>query len=252
MINSAEGKLESIQSVPLLYRRLFKKDYDFFDMLELSPLFMRKVGGIELRTFFMKAEVCNYCVKLPCEGVKIQSVTDGRALDWWGLSIDQNIAEELVINYELPAKHGEFSRPNDFEQPKAPVFIAQIGEHVVKRGTGNFVDFSYEGDKLYFNFEHGKMVDIIYRDIAKDKDGYPMIPEKAVEAFAYYLNFLEMQVAFNEQRANGQQMDFAIQQKNQAIAQARCPSAISDNEMDELFNVLLSSGRKRTDTPYHP
>lgn len=251
MINNAEGKLESLQSVPLLYKRLFKKDYDFFDVLELSPLLMRKLGGLEQRTFLMKAEVQSYCLDLPCHNVKIQAVTDGKPLDFYGLSWEQNIAEQLIINYNLPDKHSEFSRPNDFEQPKAPTFIAVAGEKVVSRAVGNYVDFEHRDGKLFFNFENG-MVDVIYRDIAKDSEGYPLIPEKAVEAFAYYLNYLEVQADFNNGMANGQQVQFAYQQKERAIAQARTPSAVSDNEMDALLNTLLSSARKKPNTPHRP
>jgi hypothetical protein len=249
MKNTAINQKVSIGLVPITYSRLFGEEVAIDQVLAFADHIMRETGTIGNKTMLMRVKVRERKVGLPCGTFAVDSVTYSKPFQW-----DTPISYDLegrsaLINYIVPhPMYNGYALDINTITDKEP-FIAEEDQMPVSAPVGNYVDFEHDGDKLIFNFDN-KYVDVVFRIIPLDKDGYPYLTEKAVMAFAYWLNFVNVQRKYFKKQADPNMLQIAEEMAKNHIAKARTPDALSKNEIDSLLNVMTSMNRKFYNTPF--
>lgn len=245
-MNQASAALYSVREVPLLYKRLFRKELDFYDMVELLPLILKKTGSIGTKDFLFKGTAENFVLDMPCPIHAIKHVSDSRPISWYNSYI---IGREALINYRVDQSGNIGAYNPDATQSEdiggETTALYEVNKNVFTAPLGRMIDFTNDNNTcLHFNFKSIK-VDVLYTGTVVDADGYPKVPDKTLEAIAHYMNYIDVRAKYNLKQADANQHALAEREKNQALAQARTPDALSVNEMDDLLNVLTSWNRKR-------
>lgn len=221
----------------MLYKRLFGEELDFYDMLELSPLVLKKTGTMAVKAFMFRGRVKDFRLELPCNVYAIKYVCTSRPKSWY----DRFIAgeESILVNYDV--KH--LNADPTYQEPVATVY--EVNRNVFSHALGDLIDFENEGNKC-LHFNHKELdVDVLYVYTPMDQDGYPRIPEKTLEAIAHYCWYVKVRQDFYKGRATGDMLRLAQDEKDVAISQGRTPDFLSDNERDDILNVLTSSNKKQ-------
>src|SRR5690606_22047282 len=123
--------------------------------------------------------------------------------------------------------------------------LYEINKNVFTKPLGLMIDHENVHNKC-LKFNHKTLdVDVLYYGVKLDQDGYPMVLEKSAEALAAYMNHIEIRKRFFMRQATVDQEQIARNDRDSAIAQARTPSSISQNEIDMLLNSMTSSNRKK-------
>jgi hypothetical protein len=235
-MNEASDQLYPAEQALPLYKRLFKKELDFYDMVEMLPIILRRTGTIATKDFLYKSTITDFKVDLPCNVYAIESVHFSMPYSFYKayLGIERNVLK----NYDLP----------DFMDNKTSdevVEIYEFNKNLINTPLGKKIDFNNENnDALKFDFNNVE-VDIIYIGTVTDKEGVPMVPYKTLEAICYFMHFLDVQADFYRQLAPMYMKQSAEQDSDNALARARTPDFISDNQMDAILNTMTSFNRKK-------
>ena len=244
-----------MRSVPLLYKRLFGEELDFFNMLELAAYVLRQCGGIATESYLTIGKIENHRLKLPCPIYAVKSVTTAtNHFDY--LRFQGLYPHNLLINYNLP----DVLRAPEVEEASDRFTEAEHGnagpgvpeKYFVNKVKGHFVDFHNENNHcLFFPHAQGE-VEVVFTTTDLDDEGYPTISESLQMAIAYYCYFVKQQQRFFRREIDGNMFSWIDQEKGRKIAQARSPLAVSDNELDDMLEMMLSHNRKTLRTPYLP
>ena len=118
---------------------------------------------------------------------------------------------------------------------------------------GKFIKYWQEGNRLKLadRFAH---VNILYKGVVTDDDGLPLLNEKELDAIAVFCAYTStFKAALVTKDAATMQLSQILELKWKSLcSQARVPSNISQNEMDEILNVSTSWDRKRFGRSYKP
>lgn len=245
MQNNNQYKLYSLQAVLPMYRRLFGKEADLYDMLELAPYVLREGGGYKMGTYLTKSTVTDNEVKLPCELDKIRSVTLSYPLTYY-FATPTILAQENIVS----GITNTFSTQNTEDFPNRITsinsWLLDYNKNTITGSLGPLIDFKWE-DKETISFNStGMDVDIIYDTVLVDEeDGYPVTDDKTLTALAYYMNYVDVQKMFFQKLADGNMFNMALQLKDKHMAKARSGHGFTDNELDKIMNVMTSFNRKR-------
>lgn len=231
----------------MLCKRLFGDEIDFWDMMELAPLILRQTGfAMEYKLF--QGTVAVHKMDLPCDVHAIEHVCATRPQSWYDAYIEGTAATRLV-NYRVDQSGNlgiynesatNFNSINDNSVTtyvvNSKVFSKPLGAMLSHKNVNN--------ECLYFNFE-SIAVDVLYVSLLKDADGYLKLTEKAFEALAHYMHYIHIRKKFNMKEASGDQVTLAKEEMERAVAHARTPNAMSQNEIDDILNVFTSWNKKR-------
>lgn len=245
-MNSGSEVFHSIKEIPLLCKRLFELEVDFFDMLELVPLILRKTGSMAIRAKLYKGKVKDHHLELPCDVYGIKHVSSSKPVSWYGGTEVQSTA---LVNYRVDQSGnlGAFNPDATQYELVNPVLVNTyvVNKHVFTQPLGPMIPFVNDQNKcLRFNFKEID-VDVLYVEMLRDDEGFPKVPEKTLEAIAYYMHYLKVRIDFFKKSATKDQEQTAKGDMEQAVAQARTPSFLSQNEIDDMLNVLTSFNKKR-------
>ncbi len=247
-MNQAVGKLYSVKDVPMIYKREFGEDLNFYDMLEMVDHILIMCGSIAPKYYLFKGTVADFELNLPCNVYAIKHVTNSKPTSWYsGWLLGQDI--NALINYRVDqsGNHGHFNEDattEDEDQDDVPK-VYEINKNIFSEPLGELIDFENDNNCcLKFNWRE-KEVDVLYRGKVLDSSGYPMVPEKTLRAIAYYMWYVNIRKKFNMRQADGNMLAVARDEKDIRIAQARTPEALSQNEVDDLLNAATSFNRKR-------
>lgn len=110
---------------------------------------------------------------------------------------------------------------------------------------GKLVGYRELGDKIYFKDKYPE-INILYKGIYADEDGLPYINHKEANAIATYCAYAEMFKRGLMTKDSGTIQLAAMLKKEwlRACDQARVPDYISQNQMDEVLNIMSSWDRK--------
>lgn len=246
-MNQSDAQLFSIQEIPMLYKRLFKKELDFYDMAELLPTIFTFIG-IPAKPYLYKGTIANFELDLPCGVSSIKHVSDSKPVSWYS-SFVMGKEPSILMNYRVDqsGNYGIYNinATNSETLGVETTGVYEVNKNIYSAPLGRMIDFSNDDNKtLRFNFKE-LAVDVLYVGIQVDTDGYPKVSQKALNAIAHYMNFIDVRWKYNLKQADINMATLAENDKNKAIAQARTPNSISQNEMDDLLNVLTSSNRKK-------
>ena len=117
---------------------------------------------------------------------------------------------------------------------------------VMKQATGYFKkccgtpSYSIKGRYIYTTFKSGK-VDVAYRAIPVDDDGFPKIPDTPVflNALELYIKWRRFINLFDQQKINLQILQYAEKDYSAAVAQLNSEMALPNYaEMENITNMI--------------
>lgn len=213
-------------------------DVDINDMDTLIEIGLIAYGFIGNKSTQLKAEIVNVnkngLVKLPCKVDLIEAITYPNVEDWNYTSNVKNFGDFNSFNIEQYIERSK--------QSIDPLYI-----------SGHYVKYRREGDYIYVN-EPIEQVCILYHTEQLDEDDLPLINDKEAIAIADYIAYT---VKYKEALRSNNSAVFQMAQtiKKQWMIHcdaARVPEYVSQNEVNDLLDVMSSHNRKVHGRSYKP
>ena len=126
------------------------------------------------------------------------------------------------------------------------VILVKGGCEVLKQNTGVFKfpctqpSYNVKGRYIYTTFKEGK-VEVAYRAIPTDDDGFPMIPDTPVflNALELYIKWRTFIVLFDQQKISPAILQYTEKDYSAAVAQLNSEMALpSYAEMENITNMI--------------
>lgn len=214
-------------------------DIDINDMDTLIEIGLVAYGFIGNKNTSLNSEIVNVdpksgLVKLPCKADLVEAITFPYAEDWNRTSNVKNYGDFNSLNIEQYIERSKVTRD--------PLYI-----------SGRYVKYRREGNYIYVT-ENVEQVCVLYHTEQLDDDDLPLINDKEAIAIADYIAYT---VKYKEAlRSNNQavfQMAQIIKKQWQIHCDAaRVPEYVSQNEVDDLLEVMSSANRKVHGRSYKP
>ena len=213
-------------------------DVDINDMDTLIEIGLIAYGFIGNKSTQLKAEIVNVnkngLVKLPCKVDLIEAITYPNVEDWNYTSNVKNFGDFNSFNIEQYIERSK--------QSIDPLYI-----------SGHYVKYRREGDYIYVN-EPIEQVCVLYHTEQLDEDDLPLINDKEAIAIADYIAYT---AKYKEALKSNNQAVFQMAQtiKKQWLIHcdaARVPEYVSQNEVNDLLDVMSSHNRKVHGRSYKP
>ena len=213
-------------------------DIDINDMDTLIEIGLIAYGFIGNKSTQLKAEIVNVnkngLVKLPCKVDLIEAITYPNVEDWNYTSNVKNFGDFNSFNIEQYIERSK--------QSIDPLYI-----------SGHYVKYRREGDYIYVN-EPIEQVCVLYHTEQLDEDDLPLINDKEAIAIADYIAYT---IKYKEALKSNNQAVFQMAQtiKKQWLIHcdaARVPEYVSQNEVNDLLDVMSSHNRKVHGRSYKP
>ena len=213
-------------------------DVDINDMDTLIEIGLIAYGFIGNKSTQLKAEIVNVnkngLVKLPCKVDLIEAITYPKVEDWNYTSNVKNFGDFNSFNVEQYIERSK--------QSIDPLYI-----------SGHYVKYRREGDYIYVN-EPIEQVCVLYHTEQLDEDDLPLINDKEAIAIADYIAYT---IKYKEALKSNNQAVFQMAQtiKKQWLIHcdaARVPEYVSQNEVNDLLDVMSSHNRKVHGRSYKP
>lgn len=173
-------------------------------------------------------------VKLPCKADLVEAITYPNIEDWNYTSNIKNFGDFNSLNVE---QYIEKSK-----QSVDPLYI-----------SGRLVNYRREGNYIYVT-EKVDSVCVLYHTESLDEDDLPLINDKEAVAIADYIAYtVKYKEALRTNNSAVFQMAQTIKKQWQIHCDAaRVPEYVSQNEMNDLLEVLSSHNRKVHGRSYKP
>ena len=213
-------------------------DVDINDMDTLIEIGLIAYGFIGNKSTQLKAEIVNVnkngLVKLPCKVDLIEAITYPNVEDWNYTSNVKNFGDFNSFNIEQYIERSK--------QSIDPLYI-----------SGHYVKYRREGDYIYVN-EPIEQVCVLYHTEQLDEDDLPLINDKEAIAIADYIAYT---VKYKEALRSNNSAVFQMAQtiKKQWLIHcdaARVPEYVSQNEVNDLLDVMSSHNKKVHGRSYKP
>lgn len=213
-------------------------DVDINDMDTLIEIGLIAYGFIGNKSTQLKAEIVNVnkngLVKLPCKVDLVEAITYPNVEDWNYTSNVKNFGDSNSFNIEQYIERSK--------QSIDPLYI-----------SGHYVKYRREGDYIYVN-EPIEQVCVLYHTEQLDEDDLPLINDKEAIAIADYIAYT---VKYKEALRSNNSAVFQMAQtiKKQWMIHcdaARVPEYVSQNEVNDLLDVMSSHNRKVHGRSYKP
>lgn len=198
-------------------------DEELYDTFGFSA--WNKIGNKDYRTYLTKIyPECDseggWSVYKPCNLDAIEAIT---------LNFESAQETSPVINHAGAITHP--IEQNIEAQKRMP-------NHLYI--PGKLVKYKELGDKIYFT-EPFKELNLLYRGLYTDEDGYPYLNNKEVEAIAAYcaysVHFKNGIMSKDSQEL--QLAQFLKKEWQRACDAARVPESISQNTMNEILDTFV-------------
>lgn len=173
-------------------------------------------------------------VKLPCKADLVEAITYPNIEDWNYTSNIKNFGDFNSLNVE---QYIEKSK-----QSVDPLYI-----------SGRLINYRREGNYIYVT-EKVDSVCVLYHTESLDEDDLPLINDKEAVAIADYIAYtVKYKEALRTNNSAVFQMAQTIKKQWQIHCDAaRVPEYVSQNEMNDLLEVLSSHNRKVHGRSYKP
>ena len=214
-------------------------DVDVSDMDTLIEIGLVAYNFIGNKNTELKYEVVSVdhrtgLVDLPCKADLIEAITHPEVEDWNYTSNTKNGGDFNSLNVEQYVEKSKQSRDS--------LYV-----------SGRFIQHRREGNYIYVN-EKINAVGILYHSEILDEDDLPLINDKEALAIADYIAYtVKYKEALRTNNAAGFQMAQYI--KKQWLIHcdaARVPEYVSQNDMDDLLDVMSSHNKKVHGRSYKP
>ena len=214
-------------------------DIDINDMDTLIEIGLIAYGFIGNKNTSLRSEIVNVdlktgLVKLPCKADLIEAITYPRIEDWSYTSNIKNYGDFNTLNIEQYIEKAK--------QSVDPLYI-----------SGRFIKYRREGNYIYVN-EKVEQVCVLYHSEQLDEDDLPLINDKEAIAIADYIAYT---VKYKEALRSNNQAVFQMAQTIKKQWQVHCdaarvPEYVTQNEMNDLLEVMSSANRKVHGRSYKP
>ena len=214
-------------------------DIDINDMDTLIEIGLVAYNFIGNKNTHLQADIVNVdsksgLVKLPCEADLIEAITYPKLEDWNYTSNIKNFGDQNTLNVEQYIEKQK--------QSIDPLYI-----------SGKLVKYRREGNYIYVN-EPVEQVCVLYHTEQLDEDDLPIINDKEAIAIADYIAYT---VKYKEALRSNNSAVFQMAQtiKRQWLIHcdaARVPEYVTQNEMNDLLDVVSSHNRKVHGRSYKP
>lgn len=178
-------------------------------------------------------ELGEYFINLPCNVNEIESITAGYE-DYQDTSSSED--------YPL---HGNKFVEGYIESRKSNT------NHLY--ASGKYIKYRQEGNIIYLSEKFNKVI-ILYKGYVVDEDGLPELSEDEMDAIAAFCAYSHdfKEARMTKDKATFEMSQIMKQEWLRKCNQARVPSYISQNDMDEILNVASSWDRKRFGKSFKP
>ena len=214
-------------------------DIDINDMDTLIEIGLVAYNFIGNKNTQLKSEIVDVdrksgLVKLPCKADLVEAITYPNAEDWNSTSNLKNFGDFNSLNVEQYIERSK--------QSTDPLYI-----------SGRFVKYRREGNYIYVN-ENVEQVCILYHTEMLDEEDLPIINDKEAVAIADYIAYtIKYKEALRSNNSAVFQMAQTIKKQWQIHCDAaRVPEYVSQNEMDDVLEVMSSHNRKVHGRSYKP
>ena len=214
-------------------------DIDINDMDTLIEIGLVAYGFIGNKNTSLNSEIVNVdpksgLVKLPCKADLVEAITFPHAEDWNRTSNVKNYGDFNSLNIEQYIERSKVTRD--------PLYI-----------SGRYVKYRREGNYIYVT-ENVEQVCVLYHTEQLDDDDLPLINDKEAIAIADYIAYT---VKYKEALRSNNQAVFQMAQTIKKQWQIHCdaarvPEYVSQNEVDDLLEVMSSANRKVHGRSYKP
>lgn len=207
---------------------------DMDTLIEIGLVAYNFIGNKNTHLVAEIVDVNNGLVKLPCKADLIEAITDPRYEDWNKTSNIKNYGDIDSNNIEQYIEKAK--------QETDPLYI-----------SGHFVKYRREGNYIYVN-EKINSVCVLYHIEQLDEDDLPLINDKEAIAIADYIAYT---IKYKEALRSNNQAVFQMAQTIKKQWQIHCdaarvPEYVSQNEMNDLLDVVSSANRKVHGKSYKP
>ena len=212
-------------------------DIDVNDMDTLIEIGLVAYNFIGNKNTHLVAEIVDVkqgLVKLPCNADLVEAITDPQYEDWNKTSNLINYGDIASSNIEQYVERSK--------QSADPLYI-----------SGHYVKYRREGNYIYVN-EKIDSVCVLYHTEQLDEDDLPFINDKEAIAIADYIAYT---IKYKEALRSNNQAVFQMAQTIKKQWQIHCdaarvPEYVSQNEMNDLLDVVSSANRKIHGKSYKP
>jgi hypothetical protein len=212
-------------------------DIDINDMdtlIEIGLVAYNFIGNKNTHLVAEIVDVKNGLVKLPCNADLVEAITDPQYEDWNNTS--------NLINYGDVASNNIEQYIERSKQSIDPLYI-----------SGHYIKYRREGNYIYVN-EKIDSVCVLYHTEQLDEDDLPFINDKEAVAIADYIAYT---IKYKEALRSNNQAVFQMAQTIKKQWQIHCdaarvPEYVSQNEMNDLLDVVSSANRKIHGKSYKP
>lgn len=246
-----DHELFSVRSVPNEYKRLFGRDVDFFECVELLPIVLRQTHTVPPEYFFIQDTIKNFKIITPCVYYSVKyACIPNNEIDLESIENFANRKQGVLVNTQLKEWQNTMAEAN------GDIVVNQIASPAIKinpdfpfKPSGTYIDFTARGNVLTFPFTNIN-VNIMLTVMPIDKEGYPLITEQIITAMSYFLNMIWCQKKYYSAQLPKYIMDDAKADLEYYLSEALTPQCMSDNEINDIMNSLSSWNRHSTNTPF--
>lgn len=230
-------KHQSVQAVASRLKDQFNVDMNLDQVVMHCAQVLKNMGMIALQREVIVATVKNFQVNLPARVRKIRAAI--QLTDFFVSSVGVYVQDM----YHPPQTIWVSGEEDLSTLHNDEVFRSNYVPHV----RGPYVPFVWDCPWVKFN-QTDMEVAFITTSTKTDKAGWPMLPEEAFEACVYYCLYVYYQPMFLLGKIDGGRMGAITEWKNQKMRFAEASlmlSELSQNEIDEYFDILTSFDRKK-------
>ena len=212
-------------------------DIDINDMdtlIEIGLIAYNFIGNKNTHLVSEIVKVDHGLVKLPCKADLVEAITYPNMEDWNYTSNTKNYGDINSLNIEQYIEKSKNSVD--------PLYI-----------SGRFIKYRREGNYIYVS-ENIQQVCVLYHTEQLDEDDLPLINDKEAIAIADYIAYtVKYKEALRSNNSSVFQMAQIIKKQWQIHCDAaRVPEYITQNEMNDLLDVISSQNRKVHGRSYKP
>ena len=242
-------ELYSVKSIPGEYKRLYGRDADIYDVIELLPIVLRNTHGVPPDYLFIRTKSPGARIILPCVYYSVQYVTVPDPGCERSLEQIVNCGQGILMNYDLKEWQDSMAVANgDVVANQVAVPAVLVNESFPRKATGRFVDFQARGNVLTVPAS-GLDLEILLTVMPVDADGYPKVTEQVITAVAAFMNMVYVQKKYYSGQMPQYVFNDAKKDYNDYVGDALSPQHISENELSDIMNALSCYNRHSYNNP---
>lgn len=242
-------ELYSVKAIPGEYKRLYGRDVDIYDVIELLPIVLRNTHGVPPDYLFIKTKCSEAQIILPCVYYSVQYVITPDPGCEKSIEHIINCGQGILVNYDLQAWQDSMAAANgDVVANQVVVPAVKVNESFPRKPTGRFVDFQARGNVLTLPATNLD-IEILLTVMPVDDEGYPKVTEQVITAVAAFMNMVYVQKKYYSGQMPQYVFNDAKKDYNDYVGDALSPQHISDNELNDIMNALSSYNRHSYNNP---